>query len=270
MKTTIGFPGLGIDDFYVNPVAFSIFGRNIAWYGIIISCGMILAYFYAMKNFKKEGIKSDDFVDILLFAIPFGIISARAFYVIFSLDEYDSFYEMIEIWKGGISILGAVLGGILTVICVCKVKKISVLKSLDALAPAVLIGQIIGRWGNFMNAEVYGSQTTILWRMRISNAIVGTVEVHPLFLYEALWNVIGFTILHFMYRKKKYDGQIFWSYVFWYSLIRSLLELMRNDAFILKTQTGLPASFIISIVGCVSGLVLLIYNAVKNKKTKEI
>lgn len=266
MQTTIGFPGLGIKDFVIDPVAFTVFGRDIAWYGIIIACGMVLAYLYAVHNAKKEGIKTDDLLDILLFTIPLAIVSARAFYVIFSLREYDTFGEMIAIWNGGISILGAVLGGIITSVCVAKFKKISPLKVLDVLAPSVLIGQIVGRWGNFMNAEVYGNATTLPWRMRITNALVGTIEVHPLFLYESLWNFAGLVILYFVYRKKRFDGQIFWCYVLWYGLIRSLLELMRNEEFILKTGSGLPASFIISVVGCAAAFIILIIKYVKNFK----
>ena len=268
METTIGFPGLGIPDFAVNPVAFTLFGRDIAWYGIIIACGMILAYLYALRNMKIEGISDNDFMDIAIFTIPLSIVSARIFYVLFSLDEYNSFYEMIAIWNGGISILGAVIGGAVTVLCVTRFKKLSTLKALDAIAPAVLIGQILGRWGNFMNAEVYGKATDILWRMRIVEPS-GTIEVHPLFLYESLWNLIGFIIIHILYKRKKYDGQILLMYVFWYGLIRSILELMRNDEFILKTDMGLPISFIVSVCACLTALIILIVNIFR-KKEKSI
>lgn len=268
METTIGFPGLGIADFAVNPVAFTIFDRDIAWYGIIIAIGMVLAYFYASHKMKVEGLSADDFLDIVLFTVPAGIVFARAFYVVFSLDEYDTFYEMIAIWNGGISILGAVIGGIIAIVCVTKFKKISTLKALDSLAPAVLIGQILGRWGNFMNAEVYGNETTLPWRMRITDWH-GTFEVHPLFLYESLWNLLGFIIIQFIYKNKKYDGQIFLFYLFWYGLIRSILEPMRSDTFILKTFGGLPISFMISAAACAAALIIMIVKSVKTRKKEE-
>ncbi|MBE6689248.1 MAG: prolipoprotein diacylglyceryl transferase [Ruminococcaceae bacterium] len=276
METMIGFPGLGIKDFHVNPIAFDgaeigMPWLKIAWYGVIIAFGMILAYLYALRNMRIEGIKDDHFLDIIIFTVPMGIISARIFYVLFSLNDYHSFYEMIAIWNGGISILGAVIGGALTIVAVTKFKRISTFKALDAIAPAVMIGQILGRWGNFMNAEVYGNETTLPWRMRITSA-QGTIEVHPLFLYESLWNLAGLIIIHLIYKKKTFDGQIFLCYVFWYGLIRSLLELMRNDEFILKTSGGLPASFIVSVAACVTALIVLITKTIltKNKKEKKI
>lgn len=268
MNTMIGFPGLGIGDFEVNPTAFTVFGRGIAWYGIIIAVGMVLAYIYAAYNMNREGIKTDDFLDIVIFTVPLSIVSARAFYVLFSLNEYDSFYEMIAIWNGGISILGAVIGGAITVTAVTKFKKVPTLKALDAISPAVLIGQILGRWGNFMNAEVYGNATSVPWRMRISNALVGTIEVHPLFLYESLWNFLGLVLIHFIYKKKRFDGQIFLCYVFWYGLIRTALELMRSDTFILKTAGGLPVSFAVSLTACATALIVLVIKMFK-KTSKE-
>ena len=269
MTTTIGFPGLGIADFAVNSTAFTIFGRPIAWYGIIIACGMVLAYLYANKKMQREGISTNDFLDIVIFTVPIAIVFARAFYVIFSLREYDSFYEMIAIWNGGISILGAVIGGALTIVCVTKFKKISTLKALDAMAPAVLIGQILGRWGNFVNAEVYGGATTLPWRMRITNDWVGTIEVHPLFLYESLWNLAGFIIINLIYKNKKYDGQIVLFYVFWYGLIRSMLELMRDDTYILRSG-GLPVSFIISLTACVAALIIMIIKKFRKCEDKTV
>lgn len=269
MDTMIGFPGLGIADFKVDPTAFTVFGRDIAWYGVIIALGMVLAYLYAARNMNREGIKTDDFLDIIIFTVPLSIVSARAFYVLFSLNEYDSFYEMIAIWNGGISILGAVIGGAITVTAVTKFKKISTLKALDAISPAVLIGQILGRWGNFINAEVYGNATTLPWRMRISNALVGTIEVHPLFLYESLWNFLGLVLVHFIYKKKKFDGQIFLCYVFWYGLIRSVLELMRSDTFILKTVGGLPISLMVSVASCVTAFIILVIKSFKKSNKEE-
>ncbi|MBQ4116851.1 MAG: prolipoprotein diacylglyceryl transferase, partial [Clostridia bacterium] len=168
MTNYISFPGLGIDEFSVKEVAFSLFGRDVAWYGVIITVGIILACMYVMNRAKYyEGIKEDDVLDLALYIIPLSIIGARLYYVLTSLDQYDSFMEMIAIWEGGLAIYGAVIGGALTALVFCLIKKINVLKMYDMLVPAVMIGQIVGRWGNFVNAEAHGGVTDVFIRMDI-------------------------------------------------------------------------------------------------------
>ena len=153
---TVSFPGLGIGPFEINPEIVSFGSLSIRWYGLIITLGIVLAFLYATYRTKQEGLIFDDLLDITIFTIIFAVIGARAYYVLTSLDEYDSFMDVIAIWEGGIAIYGALIAGAITVFAVCHYKKIPFLRMFDAAAPSVMIGQILGRWGNFFNAEVFG------------------------------------------------------------------------------------------------------------------
>ncbi len=234
----ISFPGLGIKEFKLNPVAFELFGRPVMWYGVIISLGMILAVLYVLYRAKhNEGIKADDVFDYAIWAIPLGVIGARIYYVATKFEDYkaetfsETFKNCIAIWEGGIAIYGAIIGGALGLIIVSLIKKIKPLKVFDMVAPGVMIAQAIGRWGNFCNAEAYGSQTSLPWRMGIRNdEHISTVFVHPTFLYESLWNVLGFVLINLFYKKKKYDGQILVMYLTWYGFGRMLIEGLRTDS----------------------------------------
>ncbi|MBR3995783.1 MAG: prolipoprotein diacylglyceryl transferase, partial [Clostridia bacterium] len=156
--TQVSFPGLfGDKVFSINPVAFSVLGREIRWYGIIICVGIILTVLNTIRCAKKEGISTDDVLDYAIWAVPFGIIGARAYYVLTSLSEYDSFSEAIAIWNGGIAIYGAVIAGAITVFIVSKVKKIKFTKMADSIGASIFIGQFLGRWGNFCNGEAFGT-----------------------------------------------------------------------------------------------------------------
>lgn len=242
----ISFPGLGIKEFKLNPIAFEIFGKPIAWYGIIISFAMILAVLYVLYRAKRSDcIKQDDVFDFAIWAIPLGIIGARLYYVLMQLDEYKGkpFIEYIAIWKGGIAIYGGIIGGALGILIASRIKKIKPLKFFDMVAPAVMIAQAIGRWGNFFNGEAYGwskGVEKLPWRMGLEDAyrteIVNGVEktiplefVHPTFLYESLWNILGFILINLFYKKKKYDGQILVMYLTWYGFGRMLIEGLRTD-----------------------------------------
>ena len=238
---TISFPGLGIDNFTVNPVAFTIpifGGIEVRWYGMIITLGIILAFTYCAFRAKQEGIIFDDLLDIAIFTVIFGIVGARTYYVLTSLDKYKTFYDVIAIWEGGIAIYGAVIAGAVTIYFVCRHKKISSLKMLDAVAPAVMIGQIVGRWGNFFNGEAYGSivpEDSLLYFLRMG--LLPNVEsrlvmhyFHPTFLYESLWNLAGLLLIHFLYKKKKFDGQIVLMYLTWYGFGRMFIEGLRTDS----------------------------------------
>ena len=227
--STLSFPGLGIGEFSINRVAFSLWGRDVAWYGVIITIGIICAFICVMYRSRQEGISYDDVYDYALFCIVAGIIGARAYYVLTSLDNYHSFYEVIAIWNGGLAIYGGIIGGILAVLAVAKVKKQNPLKMLDMIASAIPLAQAIGRWGNFVNAEAYGYETTLPWRMGIGRAGYW-IYVHPTFLYESLWNLIGFLIINRLYKRKKYDGNIFLSYVAWYGFGRMFIEGLRADS----------------------------------------
>ncbi len=242
MVKTMSFPGLGIENFTLDPIAFTIpvfGGISVRWYGIIITLGIVLAFAYCAYRSKQEGIIFDDLLDIAIFTIIFGVIGARAYYVLTSLDHFDSFYEVIAIWEGGMAIYGSVIAGALTIWLVCKKKKIKTLKMMDATAPGVMIGQILGRWGNFCNGEAHGgvvSEGSPLYFLRMGlypnniKGVTGMAYVHPAFLYESLWNLIGFLLIHFLYKKKKFDGQIVLMYLTWYGFGRMFIEGLRTDS----------------------------------------
>lgn len=290
MLTTISFPGLGIDNFTIDPVAFSLFNKiDIRWYALLITLGIILAVTYCAFRSKQEGIIFDDVLDIAMFTVLFGIIGARAGYVLFSLDRYTihmtkeggSFWlmlkKMVSINEGGLQIYGAVIAGAITILVVCLVKsrrgkKISAFKMLDATAPAVMIGQIIGRWGNFCNGEAHGSvvsEASPLYFIRMGldthniEGVRGMAYVHPTFLYESLWNLVGFVIINLLYKKKKFDGQIVLMYLAWYGFGRMFIEMLRTD----QLKVGIfPVSVVIGFICFVGGTTLLIIGLVKARR----
>ena len=260
---TIGFPGLGIEAVEINPVAFNVFGRNIAWYGIFVTAGILCGIFYAFwRGQKNNGIIVDDMIDVAIFSIPAAIIGARLYYIIFEINRFKSFYDVIAVWEGGLAVYGGIIFGFLTAFAVCRFKKLSFLKVFDSAAPAFMLGQIIGRWGNFTNAEAYGIKTDLLWGMQIN----GKAAVHPIFLYESLWNLAGFIIINLIYKKKKFDGQIFLMYITWYGFGRMFIEGIRGE------DTLKLGSFRISqVVGflCfVAGTALIFYMMSKYKTQK--
>ena len=274
----ISFPGLGIEPFHIDKVAFTIFGKDVAWYGILITFGMILCVLYASYiATKREKLKSDDIVDLAFYVIIFGVIGARLYYVLFELDSYivmsgtflqnvaQSFLRIIGIWNGGLAIYGGIIAGLITAFLFARHRKIPFLKLFDILGATVLIGQIIGRWGNFVNMEAHGSETTLPWRMGLLTSYSGTIPadgvwdremyVHPTFLYESLWNLVGFCILNVLYKKKKFDGEIFGGYCIWYGFGRMLIEGLRTDSLMLGpiriSQLVGFVSFVFGIVFCV-------------------
>lgn len=252
---TISFPGLGIS-VDVKRLAFSVFGLDIYWYGIIIAVGFLLAVIYCNYRTKDFGIKKDDLLDMLIFAVPLAIIGARAYYVIFMYDEY--YYGnpqlMFQIWDGGVAIYGAIIAGVLTVLIYCLIKRIRVGTMLDLCVLGLLIGQAIGRWGNFVNQEAYGTTTNLPWAMVLSNG----ASVHPCFLYESLWNIAGFVILHFYSKKRRYSGEIFLIYTAWYGFGRGLIEGLRTDSLYLF-GTGLRVSQFFGFFTCIVALGVLVY-----------
>ena len=261
----ISFPGIGIDAFTVNKTAFTIpigEGISVRWYGLIITMGIILAMLYATYRAKQEGIVFDDLLDISIFTIIFAIIGARLYYVLFSLDDYNSLLDVIAIWNGGLAIYGAIIAGAITLFIVCKRKKINVCKALDMAAPAVMIGQILGRWGNFFNGEAHGTELfegdfLSFMRMGLSYGEGRPIVhyYHPTFLYESLWNLVGFLIINALYKKKKFDGQIVLMYVTWYGFGRMFIEGLRTDSLMLG---AFRISQIVAFACFAAGLVLLI------------
>ncbi len=263
MKNFISFPGLGIDEFAVTE-KINVFGLDIAWYGIIITCGIILAVLYVLyRSSKLERVSQDDIIDFALACIPTAIIGARVYYVLTSLDKYDSFSEAIAIWNGGLAIYGAVIGGALALLVMSLIKKISIFKVFDLACPAVLIGQIIGRWGNFVNAEAHGGITDSIFRMGLRTAGTMPVYVHPTFLYESVWNLIGFLLINAYYPKKKYHGEIFFMYISWYGLGRFFIEGLRTDSLYVG---NFRISQVIGLLSFIVGLAFLIVFYFKKAK----
>ena len=283
----ISFPGLGISEFSINPVAFEIpilGGIEVRWYGLLITLGIILAFTYCAFRAKQEGIDFDNLLDIAIFTIIFSVIGARTGYVLFSLENYTKYLKtegfwymvkrMISINEGGLQIYGAIIAGAITIYIVCKVKKFNPVKMLDAVAPAVMIGQIIGRWGNFCNGEAHGTvipETSPLYFIRMGlsthniEGIKGMAYVHPTFFYESFWNLIGFIIINALYKKKKFDGQIVLMYITWYGFGRMFIEMLRTD----QLKLGVfPVSVVIGAVCFVAGTILLTVNLVKARRAK--
>ena len=230
--TKISFPGLGIDAF--DPIrSFTLFGKvEIHFYGVIIALGLLLAVWYGLKRSKDFGLKEDDILDGVIWIVPLAIICARLYYCIFEWDSYKSDpLSVIRIWNGGLAIYGGVIGAALGVVLFAKMKKVSLPAVLDLVAVSFLIGQFIGRWGNFMNREAFGSETTSFLRMGLYNTLTQSWEYHhPTFLYESLWNALGFVLLHFASKKRQYDGQVALLYVMWYGFGRSIIEGLRTDS----------------------------------------
>ncbi|MBE6895918.1 MAG: prolipoprotein diacylglyceryl transferase [Ruminococcaceae bacterium] len=268
----IEFPKLGIFDFRIDRVAINnLFGTelDIYWYAIIITFGMILALSFCMWRAKDFGLKSDNVIDVALWAVPFGLIGARVYYVLMRLDTFESFWDMINFRNGGLAIYGGIIAGFITGLVFCKIKKINVLAMFDCASFGFFIGQAVGRWGNFVNGEAYGSNTDLPWGMTIqryyldsktnavtlSDYIVG--PAHPTFLYESLWNILGLIIAIFIIRKlKKEHGECFFFYMGWYGLGRAFIEGLRTDS--LKIFDVIRISQLLGIVFFVVSVVCFV------------
>lgn len=213
--------------FILDPIAFKILGLPVRWYGILIATGVILGTLLALKNAKRYNIEEDTFIDLLLFAIPASIIGARIYYVIFSWDLYrDNPISALNIREGGLAIHGVLIAGISVAVIFCKIKKISFWDIGDLTAPSLILGQAIGRWGNFMNQEAHGGPTNLPWGIMVNGE-----KVHPTFLYESLWNFLVFGFLLWYSRKKaKEKGEVFLLYLGLYSLARFFIEGLRTDS----------------------------------------
>ena len=228
--SSISFPFLGLE---MNPPrVLSLGSLNIHLYGIAIGLGLILAVIYACRRSKEFGLKEDDILDGVLWITPFAIICARIYYVAFSWKDYaDNPLSVFAIWEGGIAIYGSVIGAVIGVIVLCKVKKLKIATVLDITLLGFFIGQILGRWGNFFNREAFGAATDSFFRMGLYNTVTGSWEYyHPTFLYESVWNLVGFILLHFLSKRRKYDGQIALGYCAWYGLGRCFIEGLRVDS----------------------------------------
>ncbi len=274
---TVAFPGLGLE-FALDRVAFHLGSFPVYWYGVIIATGFLLAVLYCTAKAPKLGIRQDDFIDVLFWAAPLGIVGARLYYVIFYLDLFRDeagnldFAQMIDIRDGGMAIYGSVIAAFITVYFFCKVKKISFPAMMDVGVFGLLIGQLVGRWGNFVNIEAYGGPTDLPWRMGIEGYVDGVwqyMEVHPTFLYESLWNLLGFGVLVAVsHCWRKFDGQMALLYLAWYGVGRGIIEGLRTDSLYLF-QTGIRVSQMVGFVTAVVSIALIAYVLLVKKPTPE-
>jgi len=255
----IQFPGLGIE---LNPGrGFDIGPFHANFYGLVIACGLLLAAFYGSRRSKHFGLKEDDILDGLLWVTPFAILCARAYYCIFSWRSGGyaaNPISVLYIWEGGLAIYGGVLGALIGVAVFCKIKKIKVTALLDLVSLGFLIGQSIGRWGNFFNREAFGAATDSFLRMGLYNIYTESFEYyHPTFLYESVWNAVGFVVLHILSRRRTYDGQIALGYVAWYGLGRALIEGLRMDSLMWGPFRVSQVLAAVSCLGAVAALFVL-------------
>ena len=227
----ISFPSL---DIAINPPrGFDIGPISVRYYGLIIALGLLLAVVYGIRRCKEFGLTEDHILDGVLCVVPIAIICARLYYCIFAWKEEFAAdpIKVLYIWNGGIAIYGGVIGAVIGILVFCKVKKIKCGAVLDLVALGFLIGQSMGRWGNFFNREAFGEATDSFFRMGLFNLKSGEFEYyHPTFLYESVWNLVGFVILHFASKKRSYDGQIALNYVMWYGWGRTFIEGLRVDS----------------------------------------
>jgi len=279
----IWFPNLGIKINHLSRVAVTIFGVDIYWYAVLIVSGMILAVFLAQHEAKRTGQDPELYWDFAVTAILCSVICARIYYVVFSWDYYkNNLIKIFAIREGGLAIYGGVIGGMITAYVYCKVKKIKFGLLADTAAPSLILGQIIGRWGNFFNREAFGGYTNSLFAMRykvsqisnIPNTVfdkkilidgVEYVQVQPTFLYESCWNLAVFIFLLWLKRRKKFDGEIILFYLLGYSLGRVWIEGLRTDQLLIGS-TGIAVSQLLSAVLIVISTILIVYNLRKSKK----
>ena len=258
--SSISFPFLGLE---VNPPRVLALGPlNIHLYGLAIGLGLILAVMYVCHRSKEFGLKEDDILDGVLWITPFAIVCARIYYVAFSWKDYaDNPLSVFAIWEGGIAIYGSVIGAVIGVIVLCKVKKLKIATVLDVTLLGFFIGQILGRWGNFFNREAFGAATDSFFRMGLYNTVTSQWEYyHPTFLYESVWNLVGFILLHFLSKRRQYDGQIALGYAAWYGLGRCFIEGLRVDSLY---WGSFRVSQVLAGLTCVAASAILLWQAFK-------
>ena len=267
MYTNISFPSFGID---INPPrSFQLGPLTIHFYGAIIALGLVLAVLYASRRSREFGIKEDDLLDGVLWVTPFAILCARAYYCIFSWEQYAANpIKVLYIWEGGLAIYGGVIGAVVGVLVFCHVKKIRTATILDLVLLGFLIGQSLGRWGNFFNREAFGAETDTFLRMGLMNRYTEEVTYyHPTFLYESVWNAAGFLLLHLLSKKRKYDGQIALGYAAWYGLGRTFIEGLRTDSLY---WGPFRVSQLLAAVSCLAAVAVLIWQMFRPHDPKNL
>ena len=275
----VAFPGLFGDWQFTGSAKALDIGNGIYWYGVFIALGLLLGLWFCSKQAPKFRLTEDNVMDSVLWGMPLGIVGARLYYITFYLDLYKNadgslnFGKMVRIWDGGLAIYGGVIAGFLTVYIVSRLKKFSYLAMMDDLVMGVLIGQMIGRWGNFMNREAFGAVTTVPWRMRLWAYTGEYYDVHPTFLYESLGNLIGFLLIWRAATKhRQFDGENFLCYLLWYGLGRVWIEGLREDSLYLfgVTLFGAPvrvSQALSAVLVVVSAVLLLIKLRHSDKET---
>ena len=261
--TNISFPSLGID---IDPIREIAIGPlSVHLYGVMIALGLTLAVIYGCRRSKEFGLTEDHILDGVLWVAPFAVLCARAYYCIFQWEEMYAHRPLavFYIWEGGLAIYGGVLGAVLGVFVLCRIKKISPFALLDLVSIGFLIGQSIGRWGNFFNREAFGAETDSFLRMGLLDPATGiTTYHHPTFLYESIWNALGFLLLHKLSKKREYDGQIALGYVVWYGLGRAFIEGLRTDSLYIP-GTQLRVSQVLAAASCLAAVAVLVYFVLK-------
>ena len=265
----ISFPifgeGLGLD----IPTHLSIFGFGVYIYGLLITAGFILAAVYLYKRHDALDLTGDNVLDLVIMAVPFGIVGARIYYAVFNASYYFGAGNWLNIFKlreGGLAVYGGVIGGAIAFLIYSRVKKVKYGKLVDAAGFGLFLGQAVGRWGNFVNREAFGTETDLPWRMGLTTqagteGVYTTIYVHPTFLYESLWNIAGFVILHIISKKlpRKYYGQYFLFYVAWYGLGRFIIEGIRTDSLYIAS-TGIRASQLLAALSFIAACAIMIVN----------
>lgn len=282
LNASVSFPNLFDGEIELNRVAFTIFGFDVHWYALIIGLGILLAEFYCEKRGKKYGLTDDDIFDVALYGGIAGFIGARAYYCIFwNLNpetpwKFTLWTAITGIHRGGLAIYGGIIAGVLMAILVCKIKKVAVLPMMDMGGTGFLIGQAIGRWGNFVNQEAFGAPTAgnLPWGMsgtgaEISSVIAEAGEgalVHPCFLYESLWCGLGILVIHFLLsRIQTFDGELFLYYIIWYGTGRGFIEGLRTDSLYIGP---LKVSQLLGFASAIFCLILLVYFKIRVKKSE--
>lgn len=247
----------------MDRVAFSIFGIDVMWYGILMALGMIIGTLLAIKEGKRVGIKEDDILDLAIVAIPSGLIGARLYYVIFNWDYYSkNISQILNFRGGGMAIHGALIGGILAGYLFSRYKKMSFFKLADTVIIGVPLAQAIGRWGNFINQEAHGGPTNLPWGIMVNGE-----KVHPTFLYESIWNIGIFIFLWIFRKKKQYEGEVIVLYTILYSLGRFFIEGLRTDSLMIGP---FRMAQVISLVGVIGGIIVHIYLSKKSKQEENV
>ncbi len=269
MDRWVSFEGIGIGKIYFEDYAFELFGLKIKWYALVIAFGIFVAVLIALKLSKRLGLKKEPLFDIIIGGTFFGIVGARIYYVVFNFKEFSK--DLISIFNlrgGGLAIYGAVIFSVLFGFIYCKIKNIPFFPTADIAGICFLMGQGIGRWGNFFNIEAYGVKTNLPWGMSSSEIDSSCSPVHPTFFYESLWCFIGFFLLLFFIKYRKFDGQIFLNYLIWYSFERFFVEGIRADSlWLIKDyiRVSQALSFVLFFLAISIEIYVLFFHMKKNK-----